>query len=189
MSEQEVSVPNVVPSVFISYAWSDELSALAIDQWLRNHRARVMIDRRDFVPGNDVEAEIVRCIRDAGKVVCIYSRHSAGRPFPELERRITTALEREDQKASGASHRRLIYFCIDSTPLPVEALPRLYVQAATLDFESACEELWRGILGEAATPKELDLSAFKDRAPWSSVKDKRLFDISSDPDALNRFYK
>src|ERR1700730_9993319 len=83
------------PTIFINYARADELSALAIDQWLRDRGARVLIDRRDFIPGNDLEAEIVRCISSSGKLVCIYSATSAQRPYPELERRIASALEWE----------------------------------------------------------------------------------------------
>ena len=146
------------PKVFISYAWADELSALAIDQWLRDHGARVLIDRRDFIPGNDIEAEIVRCVRDAGKVVCIYSKNSSNRPYPELERRITAALEKEKSK-----HRRLIYFCIDDTPLPLDALSRLAIKAANMNFDSACEQLWCAILEESVPPKKLI---------WGSLKKK-----------------
>ena len=153
--KQALAVASLI--VFISYAWADEVSALAIDQWLRNHGARVLIDRRDFLPGNDIEAEIVRCVRKAGKVVCIYSRNSATRPYPELERRITAALEKQ-QVTRGKRARRLLYFCIDDTSLPMEALPRIAITASEMDFETACQELWRAILGKAAAPKQLNLS-------------------------------
>lgn len=161
------------PKVFISYAWADELSALAIDQWLRNHGARVLLDRRDFIAGNDIEAEIVRCISEAGKVVCIYSKNSANRPYPELERRIAAALEREESNEGTTRHRRLIYFCIDDTPLPTEALPRLAIKATNIDFESACEELWRGVLEKSAPPKELDLTKFEDKPPWKMTMEEQ----------------
>jgi len=157
--------PNT-PTVFISYSWADELTALAMDQWLRDQGARVFIDRRDFIPGYDIEAEIVRCIKNTGKVVCIYSVNSANRPYPELERRIATSLERE----IGA-RRRLIYFCIDDTELPVEAKPRLAIKAADLEFEAACQELWRSILEEGAPPTQFNLSSFKEKAPWKMTKD------------------
>ncbi len=114
--EQKTDLP-APPTVFISYAWADELSALAIDQWLRNRGARVLIDRRDFLAGNDIEAEIVRCIQQAGKVICIYSANSANRPYPELERKIAAALEKQDANRAER-RRRLIYFCIDDTALP-----------------------------------------------------------------------
>jgi hypothetical protein len=144
--DEEPAPPNTTPTVFISYAWADELSALAIDQWLRNRGARVLIDRRDFIPGNDIEAEIVRCIMASGKIVCLYSRNSASRPYPELERRITSALEKEDARLRNSSRRKLIYFAIDGTPLPTEALPRLAIRAEGMAFETACEELWQDAL-------------------------------------------
>jgi len=172
MTGKEITKSNN-PIVFISYAWADELSALAIDQWLRDHGARVLIDRRDFIPGNDIEAEIVRCIRDSGKVVCIYSKNSSNRPYPELERRIAAALEREEGNEGTARHRRLIYFCIDDTPLPIEALPRLAIKAINMDFESACEELWRSVLEKSAQPTELDLTKFKDKPPWKMTMEEQ----------------
>jgi hypothetical protein len=186
---QKMGGVDQIPTVFVSYAWADTPAALAIDQWLRNRNARVLIDRRDFIPGNDIEAEIVRCLKDAGKVICIFSGHSANRPYPELERRITTALERTARSDSAQTTRRLIYFsCIDDTPLPLEALPRLAIKAERLDFESACNELWRSIVGEAAPPVTLDVSQFADVPPWSR-KHTDLFDIGQHPDALERFYK
>jgi hypothetical protein len=150
------------PVVFISYAWADKASARAVDQWLRNRDARVLIDEREFLPGNDIEAEIVRCIKSAGKVICLYSKHSASRPYPTLERRITSALD----LSSSSPERRLVYFCIDDTPLPTEALPRLAINAADMSFEDACTELWRSILGQAAEPKKVDLTMFEDEPPW-----------------------
>lgn len=172
MTEKEMTKSNT-PKVFISYAWADELSALAIDQWLRNHGARVFIDRRDFIPGKDIEVEIVRCISEAGKVVCIYSKNSAHRPYPELERRIAAALDQGEGNKGTTRYRRLIYFCIDNTPLPLEALPRLAIKATNLDFESACEELWRAVLEKSAPPKELDLTMFKDKPPWKMTKEEQ----------------
>jgi hypothetical protein len=177
------------PTIFINYAWADELSALAIDQWLRDHGARVLIDRRDFIAGNDIEAEIVRCISAAGKVVCLYSVNSATRPYPELERRIVAALERRAPIDVPLPGRRLIYFCIDDNPLPVEALPRLAILAYNFDFASACEELWRSVLGNAAPPRQFDLTPFESTPPWAKRSGVRLFDPGKDPDALERFYK
>ena len=121
-------------TVFISYTRADELSALALDQWLRNRGARVLIDQRDFIPGSDIEAEIGRCVRAAAKFVCVYSRNSATRPYPELERRIASALERTQVATGTVRERRLIYFKLDDTPLPIEALPRLAILAATMSL-------------------------------------------------------
>jgi hypothetical protein len=176
------------PAVFISYAWADGFCALTIDQWLRNHGARVLIDRRDFIAGNDIEAEIVRCVKQTGKVICIYSKNSANRPYPELERRIASALEKLDAEETG-SCRRLIYFCIDHTPLPTEALPRLAIKATEMGFSKACEELWRSILGKSAAPTELDLSKFDDKPPWKMDEVEQQDVVQAAWDAMHRIYE
>lgn len=159
-------------SIFISYSNKDKRTALAIDQWLRNKGARVMIDERDFGIGEDIEDEIVRCIKQAGKVVCIYSKYSVNRLYVKLERRIATSLEHGD--AQGAS-KRLIYFCIDNEPLPVEAKPRLAIKAKGLSFSDACEKLWHGILGVAPEPREIDLTQFQDISPWEMLDSETVF--------------
>lgn len=177
------------PTVFISYAWSDEITALAVDQWLRDQGARVLIDRRDFIPGSDLESEIVRCLTAAGKVVCIYSANFANRPYPELERRIAAALERVGGRGQSHSERKLLYFCIDDTPLPTEALPRLAIGAANLSFDEACKELWRSILGAVAPPQQFDLERFRDSPPWAKEDKKRVFDLGKDSADIERFYR
>ena len=114
----------------------------------------------------------MRCIKDSGKVVCIYSKNSANRPYPELERRIATAIERQNEDVNH-SRRRLIYFCIDNTPLPTEALSRLAIRAYRQNVEDACGELWRSITEKSAIPQELDLSRFRERAPWEMDEDEQ----------------
>jgi hypothetical protein len=148
-------------SVFISYSHHDQATALALDQWLRNKGARVFLDQRDFIPGNDLESEIVRCIKQAGKVVCIYSKNSSNRPYIEFERRLSTALERQ----SLDNRKRLIYFVIDKTPLPDEAAGRLHVLAGS-SFQDALLELWKGITDTAGEPKEIDLTQYEVTPPW-----------------------
>lgn len=157
-------LPAATP-VFISYAKVDQFSVNPIDQWLRNHNIRVLIDYRDFLPGNYIEDEIVRCIEQSGKVICIYSKNSAHRPYPKLERRIAAALEMQHTE-QAESCGRLVYFCIDKTPLPTEALGRLAIKAFEMNFNKACNELLRSILGKSAAPIVLDLSQFENKPPW-----------------------
>ena len=159
------------PNVFISYARKDSDVALAMDQWLRNKGARVLIDERDFIPGNDIEFEIVRCIKRAGKVVCIYSKNSAKRPYPELERKIAAELERADRKKKPLG--RLIYFCVDKTKLPLEVKHRLAIIAKDLSFQEACEALWLAVLGKSKPPKEINLSIYSgETAPWNTSREQ-----------------
>ena len=149
-----------LPTVFISYSWKDELTALAVDEYLRQKGARVIIDRRDFIVGNDIVDEIIRHITNANKVVVIYSRNSANRPYPTLERRIAAQLEIEDYK------RRLIFFCIDDTPLPLEVRHRVAIFAKDKSFKDAMEELWHAIQEVPRPIKRIDLRQFEKTPPW-----------------------
>jgi hypothetical protein len=165
-AENDSSNETAIPVIFISYAHADMATARAIDQWLRNQSARVLIDQRDFIPGNDIEDEIVRCIRNAGKLICIFSKNSATRPYPQLERRIAAELERSNVYSTSAQ-KRLIYFCIDETELPLEAKPRLAIMAKDKSFQDACQDLWSAILEESRDPIEIDLSRYENAPPWN----------------------
>ena len=73
-------LPQFPPPIFFSYAWSDKTAILAVDQWLRNKGARVILDERDFFVGENLRSEIIRCIQQAGVVVCFVSQSSKNRP-------------------------------------------------------------------------------------------------------------
>lgn len=158
-------------TVFISYSHKDKQSADAIDQWLRNKGVRVLYDDRDFIPAKYIETEIVRCIEQAGKVVCIYSKNSSNRPYVELERRIATSIK--DKKD------RLVYFCIDNTELPSEAKPRLAIYAYGMSFNEACEKLWQSLMEISSEPLEIDLTQYRDVPPWKMTNDDTIVRKSS----------
>lgn len=153
------------PRVFISYAWADQESAEAIDQWLRYKGARVEIDQRNFAPGESLLDEIKRWLRRVGVFVCLYSRHSADRPWPKLEREEFFSIQAK-AKSTGKSVPKLIYFCLDKTPLDLKS--RMVVPAYKMEFEEACEKLWQGITGSIEAPRTMSLSKYmgKGKAPW-----------------------
>ena len=153
------------PAVFLSYAWADKKAVLAVDQWLRDQGARVILDERDFWVGDDIQEHIIRCIRQAGIIVCFYSRRAAQRPYPVLERRLAEEFERLGGGRAG--HRsRVIYFCLDDTALPVQQRFRLAVMAKGKSFDEACTELWRGITQTIGIPRRADLAEFRRKPPW-----------------------
>src|SRR5215469_7629466 len=117
-----------VPRVFLSYAHADRESVAAVDQWLRDHDVRVDLDERDFVAGRDIRDEVLRCIDQAGKVICFYSSASKDRYYTKLERRLAEEIE---QRATAAGQQKtvLLYFCLDETPLPAESSYRLAINA------------------------------------------------------------
>jgi hypothetical protein len=159
------------PRVFLSYAHADAESVLAVDQWLRNRGARVDLDERNFIAGRDIRDEIIRHVKRAGKVVCFFSKSSADRYYPKLERRLTEELERE---LHGTDKQRtiLVYFRLDETSLPVESAYRLAINAWSMGFDEACRNLWRNILETEAEPKPIPLTKYKQYAPWQQPHDK-----------------
>jgi hypothetical protein len=161
----EPSLPGEVPRVFLSYAWDDKNAVLAVDQWLRDKGARVILDERNFAAGESIREEIVRWIQEAGVVVCFISRNSKDRRYPRLEREIAETLR-------GTSGTRVIYFNLDDTILDLVQEGRLYVPGHKLTFEEACERLWQGIKRTVQPPKAIDLSSLRDAGKeWTKIKD------------------
>lgn len=153
--------------IFISYAWKDKEAVLAVDQWLRNKGARVILDDRNFLVGEDVRDQIIQAIKQSGIVLCFYSSHSSDRPYPKLERRIAEELELETEYSQSRIPLKVIYFCLDDTPLPDHQRYRLAVKAKEKSFESACIELWKGICPTAIMQTtQIDLSQYEAKPPW-----------------------
>jgi hypothetical protein len=138
-------VPPNAPRVFMSYSWQDEEAVLAVDQWLRNHGVKVVIDRRDFLPGSDLYDQMVETIKGVDKVVIFYSQNSRDRPYTTLERRI--AQEVEIQSNSEEENKiLLIYFQLDDENLPTEVSHRLSIRARGRGFEEVCQKLLDAVM-------------------------------------------
>jgi uncharacterized protein len=147
-------------TVFLSYAWQDKDCVVAVDQWLRNRDIATRIDQRDFIPGRPIDDEILRVVQQCRVVVVFYSEHSKDRAYPMFERLWARGL-RVEGKA------RVIYFCLDDTPLPgdVES-SHIAVKAKAKPFEPACQELLSGILELGRPAQDVDLSQYTKTPPW-----------------------
>jgi hypothetical protein len=151
---KEPTLKGDVPRVFLSYAWADKDAVLAVDQWLRDKGARVIIDDRNFIAGESIRGEILRWINEAGVIVCFVSSNSKDRPYPDLEREIAETL-----RIKGRS--RVIYFSLDDTIIDIVQEGRLYVPGHRLVFDEACETLWSGIKESVRPAKAVDLRKFR----------------------------
>lgn len=149
-----IVLPDGIPQVFLSYAWADQKAVQAVDQWLRDKGARVIIDDRDFVVGESIREEILRWIGQAGIIVCFISGDSRNRHYPKLEREIAESLR-------GKGKAPVIYFNLDDTVLDLVHEGRLYIPGHRLSFVEACQSLWQGILRTAKAPSPIDLRPYK----------------------------
>jgi hypothetical protein len=160
----EPDLPGEVPRVFLSYAWNNKDAVLAVDQWLRDKGARVILDDRNFAAGENIREEILRWIQEAGVVICFVSRDSSERHYPRLERKIAETLR-------GTSGTQVIYFSLDDTVLDIVQGGRLFVPGHKLTFEEACEKLWQGIKKTIQPPSAVDLSSVREAGrQWTKLK-------------------
>jgi uncharacterized protein YjbI with pentapeptide repeats len=153
------------PSVFLSYAWQDKTAVMAVDQWLRDRGARVIVDERNFLAGESIRDEILRWIGEAGIIVAFISQASEDRPYPRLERELADLLR-------GRGEKRVIYFNLDDTVLDVLHEGRLYVPGHAIGFDEACEQLWSAILKEVRPARAVDLARFEAAGTdWTRIPD------------------
>ncbi len=154
---------HAAPSIFLSYAWQDKGPVMAVDQWLRDRGARVIVDERNFVAGETIRDEILRWIAEAGVIVVFVSTASKDRPYPRLERELADVMR-------GKGTARVIYFNLDDTILDMAHESRLYVAGHRLSFEQACEHLWQAVGKEVREPRQVDLQRFKQAgAAWTRI--------------------
>jgi hypothetical protein len=128
------------PRVFLSYAWEDGKIVDKLDQWLRDQNIRVWRDTREFAPGKQIPDLIRTAIREADKVVAVYSRRSKGRDWPAFEIKIAEELEKDGKEV-------LIYLALDDTPLPSHDPHRLAVMGKGRTLKEVGNDLLHGILG------------------------------------------
>jgi hypothetical protein len=138
------------PQVFLSYSWADSTIVDQVDQWLRDQGIRVWRDTRDFLPGKQLPALITETIKQADKVVAVYSQQSRSRDWTAFEIRIAEELERDGKEV-------LIYLVLDDTPLPKHDPNRLAVMARGCTLKEVGHKLLHGILGTRPEPPRINI--------------------------------
>jgi hypothetical protein len=147
-------------TVFLSYNHNDKESVTAVDQWLRNRRVTVFLDDRTFLPGRELERQIVTQIQKCDKVVCFYSVNSRDRPWVQFEQKIAKIRERNDEQSI------LLYFRLDESELPIADSDRLAINAYDLSFDEACLRLLSAILEKPFRTPRIDLNQYQEFPPW-----------------------
>jgi hypothetical protein len=132
---------NAPPSVFISYASIDSGAVNKLDQWLRDHKLRVIRDCQFFVAGSTIEENIGEALAQADKILAVLSKNSRDRDWPRLERVLTEEIERK----IGA--RLLIYLCLDESQLPAHDSTRLAIRAAGKPLKQVGAEVLHAVAG------------------------------------------
>lgn len=150
------------PRAFISYARQDEKIVHAIDQWLRDHGIDVLLDKREFVAGQDLYKEIIDTMSRADKVIICYSANSKDRRYTMLEQRMAQELEHRNNE-TNADRAYMVYFCLDHEHAPLEYAHRISIRAKGAVFEDACQQLLNAIHDRGNETPPVDLSAWLGR--------------------------
>ena len=131
------------PAVFISYASADRDRVNKLDQWLRDHKLRVVRDCQFFVAGETIQENIVRAVAESDKILAVLSVNSRDRDWPRLERELAEQVEAR----LGAPV--LVYLCLDHVVLPAHDPTRLAICARGKTLKEVGEEVLHAV---AAVP-------------------------------------
>ena len=131
---------DVAPSVFLCYSHADSEVVDKVDQWLQDKGVRVWRDKRDIPPGSELTDVVKAIIREADKVVVVYSRQAKGHDWPEFEISVAREVERDGRRV-------LIYLVLDDTPLPQYDTSRVAVMAKGRKLRDVGQDLLYGISG------------------------------------------
>jgi hypothetical protein len=149
---------NVIPVVFISYAWVNGDVVLAVDQWLRLKNIKTKLDKRDFFAGSRIRDEIMRVMQECDVTLIFYSEQSKDKPWTQFESEFAKDLEM-NAKIEKRNPPRIIYVVLDNTPLPsITEKQKLAVMAKGKRFELVCEEIYHHILQLPRSSEQIDLS-------------------------------
>ncbi len=129
------------PSVFVSYASADRDAVNKLDQWLRDHRVRVVRDCQFFVAGTTIQENIVRALAHSDKILAVLSKNSRDRDWPRLERQLAEQVE------AKMGTPVLIYLCLDDVLLPAHDSTRLAIVAKGKTLKQVGDEILHAVTG------------------------------------------
>lgn len=162
VSDTDPRAKAVPPMVFISYAWANSDTVLAIDQWLRLKNINTKLDKRDFFAGARIRDEIMRVMQNCDVALIFHSRQSKDKPWIQFETDFANDLEM-NAKIEKKIPPRIIYVVLDDTSLPtVTEKQKIAVMAKGKRFELVCEEIYHHILQIPHSTGTIDLDKWKD---------------------------
>ena len=112
-----------IPTVFLSYAWTETRRVDKLDQWLRDHGVRVIRDVNSFKAGSQITENIWNAVLAADKVIVVYSEKSKDRDWPSFEREVAERVEALIRVPV------LVYLRLDDAPLKAHDPHRIAIDA------------------------------------------------------------
>jgi tetratricopeptide (TPR) repeat protein len=113
------------PMAFISYAHVEEGLVRKLDRHLRRLGCRIRADYDAFVPGKDLEGEILRVMDECPNYVIAWSRAYRDRPYTRHELRLIRDLTAPERREG----RSALLVALDNTPYPDDLQHLLMMRA------------------------------------------------------------
>jgi len=132
-----------LPRAWISYAHLDKERVDAVVARLKGAQIDVRWDDW-FVGGKPIVSQVHTAISQCPKYVVMWSSNAQGRPWMDYELRVLSK-QRERDMEQRALDNVVIFYCLDSTPLPDEHTDDVYIRELEEGFEKAIGRLIRSI--------------------------------------------
>ena len=147
--------------VFLCHASEDKQLVEPIGSELSKKGYDIWIDKWSLVPGDSLIGKIEEAISGSDRVVVFLSESSVEKSWVQKELRSAMALE------LGGKTDFIIPALLNSCDIPLFLRDKLYANFTNKSFSSACDELARGIEGQALGPQH---QAFENRRvrTWNS---------------------
>jgi hypothetical protein len=134
--------------VFLCHASEDKHLVEPIGSELSKRGFSVWIDKWSLVPGDSLIGKIEEAISGSDRVVVFLSKSSVEKAWVKKELRSAMTLE-----LGGGKVDFIIPALLNSCDIPLFLRDKLYANFTNKSFSSACDELARGVEGQALGPQ------------------------------------
>lgn len=140
--------------VFMSHNEEDKQFVEKIGLFLKSQGMEVWIDKWKMTPGDSLIAKIGDAIDDSDKLVAFLSPASVDSNWVKQELATGKIIELAEEKGVGVKF--IIPVLLKPCKVPWFLRDKLYANFTDKDFDTACEELRRGILSETLEPDDVE---------------------------------
>lgn len=145
--------------VFLAHAKEDSEVVKKVGQFLAGKGVEVWLDDWCLTPGDSLSQKIFEeGIPTADRLVAFFSPSSVKSNWVKRELATGTIMELAEEKGLGGKF--VVPVLLAECKIPYMLRDKLYANFTNKSFESACEELYRGIMDQPTGPRE---AKFKNR--------------------------
>ena len=138
--------------VFLCHAAEDKDVVEPVGSWLSDKGLHVWLDKWSMTPGDSLIEKIGEGIETSDRLVVFLSVHSVESKWVTKE--VATGLVMELAEDRGLGEKFVIPVLLSSCKVPIMLRDKIYANFTDKPFESACEELYRGIIDEPLGPQD-----------------------------------